>query len=341
MDISVADAWDIRLHGYFSFFSIAFLYYDHLITIDREIKYIWRRPKTPSAYMFLANRYFSFSANIVVAVFQVTNFNHLQVRTIPALLNTSLNSLSRGSRFFSMLESVSQIAPPKLQELQSVTAASPCDKSNLSTCSNDLAGIRSVWMLVPGLRKHAHSGGGVAGVAGWTLFGQKTKVAQKLSGCHIGISHDTSTRLAAAWVALFAYDSIVFVLTLVKTWQAGRKIQIRPRLPIVALLLRDGSIYFAVMALANLANILTFYFCGPFLRGGLSTFAGSISVTMISRFMLNLHETATIGIFSTHIGTLGPMPRAECLDESLAISELLPRTQESIGGAEPPENSTR
>ncbi|KAG5734400.1 hypothetical protein E4T56_gene7159 [Termitomyces sp. T112] len=62
---------------------------------------------------------------------------------------------------------------------------------------------------------------------------------------------------------------------------------------------KDGAIYFAVMAFANLANILTFYLCGPFMRGGLSTFASGISVTMISRLMLNLHENANAGIYST------------------------------------------
>ncbi|KAF8874544.1 hypothetical protein BD779DRAFT_1678687 [Infundibulicybe gibba] len=151
----------------------------------------------------------------------------------------------------------------------------------------------------------------------------------------------SSARLAAAWVALFVYDSIIFVLTLLKTWQAGRKIKIHTRLPIVAILLRDGAIYFAVMALANLANILTFYFCGPFFRGGLSTFANNISVTMMSRFMLNLHETTTIGIFSTPISTLGPIiSQAEFLDESLVLSELL-SFRENVGGAGPPGNSTR
>jgi len=53
------------------------------------------------------------------------------------------------------------------------------------------------------------------------------------------------------------------------------------------------------MASCNLANILTFYFAGPFLRGGLSTFASSISVTLMSRLTLNLHRTADKGLLST------------------------------------------
>ncbi|KAI0937555.1 hypothetical protein AcW1_001597 [Taiwanofungus camphoratus] len=51
--------------------------------------------------------------------------------------------------------------------------------------------------------------------------------------------------------------------------------------------------YFAVMASVNLANTLTFYVLQPLLRGVLSTLASSVSVTMMSRLMLNLHEIAS------------------------------------------------
>ncbi|THH15946.1 hypothetical protein EW146_g4616 [Bondarzewia mesenterica] len=74
-----------------------------------------------------------------------------------------------------------------------------------------------------------------------------------------------------------------------------------------------GAIYFFIMVLANLSNIFTFYFAPDGLRGCLSTFASwyvpplrhlslnytpthpmhSVSVTMMSRLMLNLHEVAS------------------------------------------------
>ncbi|KAG2030803.1 hypothetical protein BDR03DRAFT_973983 [Suillus americanus] len=57
------------------------------------------------------------------------------------------------------------------------------------------------------------------------------------------------------------------------------------------------------MTLVNLPNILT-YFCGPdSTRGGLGAFTSCISVTLISRLMLNLHESIDTGIFSTAAGT--------------------------------------
>jgi len=142
------------------------------------------------------------------------------------------------------------------------------------------------------------SGAILAGVAVWSLFGQKSSTAT--SGCHIALEFTSSIHLATAWEALFCYDSILFGLTLYQTHKSRRSIpEMGPlRIPLISLMLRDGAIYFAVMALANLANIMTFYLAGPFLRGGLSTFASAFSVIMMSRIFLNLHSSAQTGIFS-------------------------------------------
>ncbi|KAJ3921955.1 hypothetical protein F5877DRAFT_10051, partial [Lentinula edodes] len=145
-------------------------------------------------------------------------------------------------------------------------------------------------------------------VAAWSLFGQKSTTAT--SGCHIG-------NLATAWEALFCYDTILFGFTLYQTYKSRHTMGMSLHIPLVSLMLRDGN----VMALANLSNILTFYefqfmieivlssqawikllmiyVLQPFLRGSLSTFASCMSVTMMSRLMLNLHSSARIGIFST------------------------------------------
>ena len=38
------------------------MYYDHLITLDNEFRYIWHGGKIISSYVFLVNRYFAFFA---------------------------------------------------------------------------------------------------------------------------------------------------------------------------------------------------------------------------------------------------------------------------------------
>ncbi|KAF8876017.1 hypothetical protein BD779DRAFT_1677998 [Infundibulicybe gibba] len=317
-NLSVYDARDIHLSSYILTFALIFFYYDHSITIDREIKYLWMRPKKPSTYWFLSNRYFLFSVDIVIALFEFTPFKFLKVGPTPthSAGNVQLNRLpAQSCKSYELFKQVSIAANQFL-----VSVLMTLRVYALYGCSSRV------------LVNMAITGAAVSSVACWALFsGQNTTVSQQSFGCHTGLSQDTSTRLATAWEALFAYDSIVFALTLMKTWRAGRNIQVRARrLPIITLLLRDGAIYFAVMALSNLANILTFYVFlrsmiivseafiqlftnthQPFLRGGLSEFSSSISVTMMSRFMLNLHETANAGLLSTQISTSDHLSRLE------------------------------
>jgi len=58
------------------------------------------------------------------------------------------------------------------------------------------------------------------------------------------------------------------------------------------------------MVLANLSNIITFYISGPFQKGSLTTFAGCLSATLMSRMMLNLHEAADNGLYLSSIDSL-------------------------------------
>jgi len=142
----------------------------------------------------------------------------------------------------------------------------------------------------------------------WALFGQRQSTPDPQLGSHPGLSRKTAIRLAAAWEALFVFDCMIFMLTVHRTyhgWRDARRTSslTRTRGWLAYLVFRDGAIYFIIMALATLANIFTFYFCGPFLRGGLSTFASSVSITLMSRLLLNLHEGALKGLYSTNDNT--------------------------------------
>ncbi|KAJ7309418.1 hypothetical protein DFH08DRAFT_899315 [Mycena albidolilacea] len=53
---------------------------------------------------------------------------------------------------------------------------------------------------------------------------------------------------------------------------------------------RDGAVYFGMVALVNLANIIAIYTGDVITSGSMAWFACSISATMISRLMLNLHN---------------------------------------------------
>lgn len=53
------------------------------------------------------------------------------------------------------------------------------------------------------------------------------------------------TGLAGAWEALFAYDSLIFSLTIYKTWKVRQDYVITGvEIPLITLILRDGEIQF-------------------------------------------------------------------------------------------------
>jgi len=136
---------------------------------------------------------------------------------------------------------------------------------------------------------------------GWALFSEFNVPAETTArGCHVGLPNTIAFRLAGAWEALFVYDSLIFSLTIYKAWKVRQDYAVTGvDIPLISLILRDGAIYFSVMAICNFSNILTFYLCAPFLRGSLSTFANSMSVTLMSRLILNLHQTADAELLTT------------------------------------------
>ncbi|TFK32683.1 hypothetical protein BDQ12DRAFT_771575, partial [Crucibulum laeve] len=242
----------------------AIFYYDHLITLGNEINYLWRRPKGASAYWFFFNRYLAFFGNLIVTYLGCESYN----------------------TFRQLLLIVSQVLVCILLTLRIHALY-----GRLYRILGFMGGSAAVLIVI----------------SCWSIFGQKSvaSASGQAAGCHIAQSKETAVHQATAWEALFVYDSMIFGFTIFKTWQTRREHIITGiRIPLISLILRDGinvlTIFHSVMALANLANILTFY---PFLRGGLSTFASSISVMMMSRLMLNLHESASIGIFSTQLST--------------------------------------
>ncbi|KAF8997734.1 hypothetical protein BDQ17DRAFT_1283761 [Cyathus striatus] len=266
-NISIETLREILAQNFLHVFAISILYYDHLITTGNEINFLWKRPKGPSTFWFFLNRYFSFFGNLVVII--------VSFMTIPEASCKAYNL------FRQLLLVLNQVLVCILLTLRIYA----------------LYG-RSLRILVC----MVGSGAVLLIVACWSLFGQKHLASGPLpeTGCHVGLTRETAIHIASAWEALMMYDTMIFSFTLYRTWTTRRDRGVtRIQDPLLSLVLRDGALYYAAMALANLSNILTFYLCGPFLRGALSTVASSISVTMMSRIMLNLHQNADVGIYST------------------------------------------
>ncbi|KAJ7760745.1 hypothetical protein DFH07DRAFT_771818 [Mycena maculata] len=151
-------------------------------------------------------------------------------------------------------------------------------------------------------------------VAIWAISSGAGGIPQQgEAGCNIADPRHAAIMIAVTWEALFVYDLIIFGALFYKSFRTRIENGLLwSRIPLLNLLVRDGSIYFAVMATVNLANILTSYIAElhpsadtaqPLLVSCLSSLASNLAVTMMSRLMLNLHAIESVGIFSVSAPT--------------------------------------
>lgn len=252
-------SYQIDLHNYLHLVGISIFYYDYVLTFSTEYIRVWRGPKPTGSWLFYVNRYLTFFGDIAVNVGNFYNFKTAKSCDDYALYRQIL-----------------------LIGAQVVVCIILCLR--IYALYN-----RSVAILVGVVG----TGATLMALAVFAVTGQSSSTALD-SGCHLGESRITGIRVAVAWEALFLYDVLIFSLTMYKTWKNRAVYAISDAQPnLVTLMMRDGALYFAIMASVNLANTLTFYLLQPLLRGVLSTFASSVSVTMMSRLMLNLHESAS------------------------------------------------
>ncbi|KAG1771987.1 hypothetical protein EV702DRAFT_1134941 [Suillus placidus] len=236
-----------------------------MTTLPEEIAFIWCRPKALSAVLFLVNRYVAVLGNVL------------------GLLS---NILPISTKSCSKYVLVAQVLLVSQQVFICLTLS--LRTYALYGCSRRLL----KWMAIIGL---ALAAGALAG-----SFGHDSNSTTD-NNCHEIYTAATAIRHGMAWVAMFVYELLIFVLTVFKTCKTRGlpRFSLISRGDILDIIFHDGVLYFAGMTLVNLPNILT-YFCGSDItRGSLSAFTSCMSVTLMSRLMLNLHGSIDTGIFST------------------------------------------
>ncbi|TDL17546.1 hypothetical protein BD410DRAFT_794242 [Rickenella mellea] len=101
--------------------------------------------------------------------------------------------------------------------------------------------------------------------------------------------------VAFAWIILLAFDSLIFALTIFRTYRYA-KTNNHVTSPLFKLLMRDGSMYFLCMCIVNAGNFIWFKLESQQVfaesTGTNSIMTLVVSVTLMSRLMLNLsHES--------------------------------------------------
>uniref|UniRef100_A0A0W0FQN0 DUF6533 domain-containing protein n=1 Tax=Moniliophthora roreri TaxID=221103 RepID=A0A0W0FQN0_MONRR len=265
VDLTEDDVREHHVHSIAQVFAISTLLWDYLITLDKEIDSIWMRPKSRGVITFLAFRYLTLTTNISAFIFSFyplepevsCSFNALFVILDPSVFRCrrrGVEVLASTVKFFSSFHSA--------QFAASLVFCNPPSLLIRPYSIIDLSHLRSI-LLRPENSMVIWNSHRVCGGILWQQFvlSRQDKVRYPiLAECHVGISYETAIRIAGLWLTLFVYDTVIFSLTAARTYQFWRKVHLQHLHPsLLSLFFRDGAVYFGVMALVNLANILTFY----------------------------------------------------------------------------------
>ncbi|KAG1881512.1 hypothetical protein C8R48DRAFT_681303 [Suillus tomentosus] len=283
------DAQQISLCTYAVLAGNSILIYDHVLTLPEEFAFIWRRPKGLAAMLFLLNRYLALLGiicSMVVELFIVSD---------EALVSLWL------------LEYLFFFAQQRLS----------CSKYTISR-QLDIFFQGIIICIIMAMRTYALYGRSqhlltwmtiiiiaLVGVACAVSFAQVSGDAAILPriGCYEVYTAETAARIGLAWVAFFVFDLLIFILTVYRICKTRGlpRLSLTTTRDIMDVIFQDGAMYFGAMALIHIPNILTYYSSSVAVRGSLCDFTSCISVTLISRLMLNLHKTTHTGIFSTNV----------------------------------------
>ncbi|KAJ7339868.1 hypothetical protein DFH08DRAFT_938715 [Mycena albidolilacea] len=263
---------DYRIYRYVFLAGLVIVIYDHLLTFSTEVKYIWLTKLRPSTCWFLAARYIGLIGNIIVSVFY-------------------FGALSHESDFTSF-HSKSCIRMLTVWEIF-IISQEVLIETTLSIRVFAMYG-RNIWVLVPLLSLVCISGT-LAVVGAVKLDGPAQNLAAPgLNGCNTPYPRST-----------LACDVLVFALTVRQAYMQRHTSRLYAG-SLIQRMLKDGSMYFGVIVLATIANISTFYLGDILLSGFLSWFTSSLSLTLLCRLMLNLHEEGAARIDTLELNPLDP-----------------------------------
>ncbi|KAJ6468236.1 hypothetical protein C8R45DRAFT_1170404 [Mycena sanguinolenta] len=270
-------AWDHLVYRHLFLFGFVILIYDHILTFDDEVKLIWRKPLRPSALWFFAVRYLSLACSVGMLFFYFWDFS-LAVNSVPAPCDLDELNIRPFIQACSTMQKVMEALLMVQETLVEVTLA-----------------LRVVGMYGNTLQVQiplAVSGSVIGGLGLWTMieYGEPQMLtAPGMAGCHTALPRKTALLLAGVWEAQTVFDLLVFILTVYRAHADRAVISMVPG-SLVERMMRDGAMYFGIIALANLADVLTLYFGDILIAGILSWGTTSLSVTLISRLILNLHR---------------------------------------------------
>jgi len=241
---------------YSTFASLAFLVYDHVLTLHAEIEFVWRRAWSLGKVMFIFNRYFGL---VVLAFSSIVHFYHF-----PLL-----------SQFCMIYRAWAGIAV-----MLAVMSAEVILMARIYAVYD-----RSKRVLIILAVLYAINIASTAMIVFLSPPGGVQLPPKVLPGCFVV---DRATSYLICWIPAFTFETLLFSMMLYRGWRSLRGSLSSPLMNVV---IRDSILYFIVIFTALFMDCLTWAISPQKFNVELSgcwTIASSCAFG--SRLLLNIRE---------------------------------------------------
>ncbi|CAA7263896.1 unnamed protein product [Cyclocybe aegerita] len=260
-------ARNLRISKSIQLAGFVILLYDHALTFDDEVERIWKHRLSGASLLFLLNRYISPLRSIVAT----TAFHH------PQWTGTAC------SNFVQFLGASSVSVSSLCGLLMILRVYALYHRSNTL-----LVLLLSIWV--------AQLVTSVVGIS--TAGALQLPPGPMFVGC---ILTATSKWLAVNWAGPLILDGAIFFLTL---WRTREYLRSSDKIPLLQILVRDGTLYFLVIFLVNLSNAFLYFFAPNNLKSAASSLTVMLTSAMVSRLVLNLRSAPAAGVKLVNSATL-------------------------------------
>ncbi|KAH9960210.1 hypothetical protein BC827DRAFT_1376884 [Russula dissimulans] len=294
--------------------AMVILYYDYMITLSREIQFLWP-PHNKQGWItavYLVNRYISVLGYLPLVV---SFFIPLDLLLYVTALCAGMHAYSQWLMIFTQT----------LTGFLCVVRVYAMYGKN-----RRLLGVFVITAVISVVT------GAGAILASYYKGGDVLPVLSSFGGCLTFMPSSKGRFYDIAWVGVSFSDSVIFSLTLYKALKIGRGVQL------LDVIVRDGTMYFLyepfslltgktlttpnrVLFIMNLVNIFNLRFSSPFLRSSTATVTNVLSATLVSRLVLNLREqNATLMQEFTTVETMHRFQAALPISQELLTVGILP-----------------
>jgi len=250
-------AYRLFINKYYALGATVMLLYDTIITMDREVQFMWHSQWSGVKALFFFNRY----ANIVVYILSWISVN----ADWPADL------CHRIQLFPGIFNLVQQLV---IGAVLMLYVSALCNRSRPIILAVLVVFITQIVII------------------GWSLGAITTvTLPPPFVGCIRSSKKGSSLRVITSWIMQLVFITVGFGIMF---WHATRLRRHQVITPMISFMTRDGLKYFAVIFVANFVNVMNFSLVKPKdLRSLHATFSALLTVVMINRLILSIREEAT------------------------------------------------